>query len=108
MKAFENTEGKQENVTQHLLNSKNVEIGIVMAFINSFTKRQNFRLVQTESIIADDKINVSENFKFVWQGKKTYWNKEKMLLTSIFYFSTRGSRYFLRGGSHRKLTCLIT
>ena len=33
---------------------------------------------------AEDKINVTETLKFVLEGWKTSWEKEKMLVTSIF------------------------
>ena len=36
---------------------------------------------------ADDKINVIENFELVLWRNKTLWEKEKMLVTSIFAFS---------------------
>ena len=37
--------------------------------------------------LADDKINVIEKLKIVIGRVKTMWEKEKMLVTSIFSFS---------------------
>ena len=51
------------------------------------TEQQNFRLVQIESI-ADDKINLTEKTNFLFgMGRKHCGKKEKMLVTSIFFFS---------------------
>ena len=36
---------------------------------------------------ADDKINVTQELNFLGEGKKILWEKEKMLVTSIFSFS---------------------
>ena len=36
---------------------------------------------------AEDKINVNEKLKFGLRRIKTLWEKEKMLVTSIFSFS---------------------
>ena len=35
---------------------------------------------------AEDEINVTEKLKLFWEGQKTLWKKEKMLVTSIFSF----------------------
>ena len=37
-----------------------------------------------KGIIVDDKINLTEKLNFLWEGQKTIWEKEKMLVTSIF------------------------
>ena len=42
---------------------------------------------------ADDKINVTESL--LWDDKKTLWEKEKMLVTSIFSFSCNVFKSFL-------------
>ena len=38
---------------------------------------------------GDDKINVTEKLKFVFARVEILWEKEKMLVTSIFLFSHR-------------------
>ena len=49
---------------------------------------------------ADDIINVTKRLKFGnSEGKKTMWEKEKMLLTSIFSFSHNVFKGFLFQGS---------
>ena len=44
---------------------------------------------------ADDKINVTEKLKFVWEGLKTLWKKEKMLLPVFSPFPTMFSEGFI-------------
>ena len=42
--------------------------------------------LSTLKSFADDKIHVTQKQKFLWEGKKTLWEMEKMLVTSIFSF----------------------
>ena len=54
--------------------------------LNSFP---NDRLLSLSKFkpFADDKITVTKKLKFVLGRVKTLWEKEKMLVTSIFSFS---------------------
>ena len=52
----------------------------------ALTLYKTTKLSQLEAC-ADDKINVTEKLKIcVGKGRKTLWEKEKMLVTSIFCF----------------------
>ena len=55
---------------------------------------------------AEDKINVTKKLKFAWGGQKTWWKKEKMLVTSIFSFSHDVCQEQLYQG-HQKLDCAV-
>ena len=47
---------------------------------------------------ADDKINVTEKLKLFLEGLKTLWGKEKMLVTSILYFSHNVFKWLILQG----------
>ena len=57
--------------------------------LNRFNLLPNDKILDSSKLKAfvDDKINASEKLKFCWEGKKILWEKEKMLLSSIFSFS---------------------
>ena len=44
---------------------------------------------------ADEKINVTKNCNLFWEMQKTLWEKQKMLVTSIFSFSHNVFKVFL-------------
>ena len=47
------------------------------------TKKKNLFLVSLKlKALADDKYDMTRNLSFMWQ--KTLWEKQKMLVTSIF------------------------
>ena len=57
-------------------------------FVKFFTKQQMFRLVELESICRrQNKCDFKIDIYLLWEGKKILWEKEKMLVTSIFSFS---------------------
>ena len=66
-----------------------------------FTKWQNLDWSKLKAC-ADDKINITENLKYVFERQKTMWEKEKMLGTSIFLFSLNVFKRLFYSGSLKK------
>ena len=56
---------------------------------DSFNSLPNDKILDWSKLkaFADDKINVANMMIFVFDRVKTLWEKEKMLVTSIFSFS---------------------
>ena len=56
-----------------------------MSYNNPVPNDKMLDLFKLEAL-ADDKINVTEKLKYVIGMVETLWEKEKMLITSIFFF----------------------
>ena len=63
-------------------------------FPTMFFKRLLLYLSKVKAF-SEDKINVSLKQILFWDGKKTLWEEEKMLATSIFSFSHNGFKRLL-------------
>ena len=61
-------------------------INVVQMIMNSLPN-DNFLDWSKLKTFADDESNLVEKLNLFWQGYKTLWKKEKMLVTSIFSFS---------------------
>ena len=84
-------------VSEFRINGKVIEPCLCEMDVNS-TKRQNFRLVQSQSICRRQNNSRSKVEICVGKSRKHYGKREKMLVTSISPFSTMFSKAFFSRG----------
>ena len=75
-----------------------------MNIFNSFPHNKILDLSKFKAF-ADDKINVTKKMKFVLGRVKTLWEKEKMLVASIFSFSLNVFKRLLSLGRYKLGLC---
>ena len=73
-----------------------VETQYFVVMSKLFTKQQNVKPVQIQSI-SEDKLKLIKTAKTVLDKIEILWEKKKMLVTSIFFFSLNVSKRLKSG-----------